>query len=174
VRKFTRRTMLVVVTGVLLTAGIAFAVSEVSGTETFDVQTADVEPVLQDLAVTVTRTNEDAGPISEDQRARYDITVQNPNTVDVTLGPEAVVFTVSGGEPDCTIDDLQFNDPDALNGATIPAGGEVSDSFSVKLRPGSGEQCDDVTLSITVTVTGETVDEGGEEEVAEVSGSSSL
>ena len=169
-RKLSRRTtILMVALGVLLTASIALAGMAVNGSVNFDVVTADATPPAPDpLEITVTQTNPDAGPISGTHRARFDISVHNPNDEGVTLGTDPVVFSMATAVGACDIDDLQFNEPDDLDGVTIPGGGTVTDNFSVKLKPASAADCDGVTLTITVTVTGET------ENAATVSGSSSV
>lgn len=176
-RKLSRRsTIFMVALGVLLTASIAFAaVLSVSGSTDISVQVGDHDPQLDPLEVSITQENPDA-VITPDRssRAKFLISVHNPNEETVVLNDPAVELSFEA-QGDCTIDDLQINPPQQLDGEEL-SGGETAGPFRFAIwltDEQAAEDCDEAELTITVTVNGSTVDELTEDS-AEVSGSSKV
>lgn len=167
-RKLSRRTtILLVALGVLLTASIAFAaIVDVAGSTDFTVQAEDVTPDPLPLQVDVARRpNTGTGPVNEVDFAKYRITVTNPNENEVTLGETPVTFALAGGNANCTLeDDIVILPRDLLADETIPGTESDEDNFveanfRVRLAENSGDDCDGLTLTFTVTVNG-SIDDG--------------
>jgi hypothetical protein len=146
-----------------------------SGSDTF---TADVEGTPDYLGLTVVVTDDgDVNLGGDNPVEQITLSVTNENTFDVTLGftPDgggaatpAVKFEATATAPPgstCGVDDLDFDDTMDWEGDPLPAGATKTDVIDVSLLPGSATECAGASLEITITVSGETVDEEEEEEL---------